>query len=362
MDALQKRPSESKTEFELRKGVVATQLDELERLMVEASEAAVRIAYDRAAGSAKIGFDGQGIEDTSFEAASKLFHKHDDAFTAIKKADDSVLSVRMNHPVDDLRKKNSGKIIDLMIADGEAKISNGKLAESEKEAARKLHTGIMNIARESIATGNINAFLEVVLDKNEELVGWGAVSVKDGDRLNELFKLIPQSGPGNEFTPAVATVNGVQIHKIAIADGYSTFLDKAFGKSSHAYIGVTNDYIWIGTGPGALEPLKAAIESAGKPQKSDVILQMEGHLLPWAKRIHKIVSEMAPPTSADAKTLRRENLRRLSQGIEALQDKDEATFDLQVDNGKFTGEIFVNTGVLRFLGMQLAQFSRDTLQ
>lgn len=363
MDALQKRPNEEKTEFEIRKGVVATQLDELERLMVEASEALLRLAVDRTANNTTVTFNAKGIAGTSFAEAADLFGKHKDAFTAIKKPDESVLSVRMNHPVDDMRKKNAAKVIELMTADAEAKIdAASKLSASEKEAAKKIHVGVMELARESIETGNINAFLEVVLDDNEELVGWGAFSVKDGERLNELLKLVPEAGEGNKFDPAVATVNGIAIHRVSVADGYSKVLDKLFGQNGSAYLGVSNDYIWVGTGPDALEPLKKAIASATPPADSDVILTMEGRLLPWAKRVHKLVEEMPSPTTAEDKQLRRDNLRRLAQGIEAFQSGDEATFEMQVENGEFAGKVFLNTGVLRFVGMLLAQFSRDTLQ
>lgn len=362
MDALQKRPTETKTEFDLRKGIIATQLDEVERLFVEASQADARVIIDKQNHTAEVLFNGKAIAETSLAASAGLFGKVKDAFGAIKKAEGSVLSLRVNHPIDKLRAANSNRIIDLIMADAAARLASTKeLSAAQKKASQELLDGVMQVTRDNIASGNINAFLETVPDSEGNLVSYGAMSVVNGERLNDILPLIADSGPGNKIEKAVEKIGNVTFHKISFAKGYLSLFDKLFGANNESWIGVSSDFVWIGTGPEALGPLKAAIESAAKPADSDVILKIDGNLLPWAERAKKLVEELPEPESLDDKQLRREHLLRLTQAIEAFTDKDEARFNMTVEDGKVSGQIFLNTGILRFIGMQIATFSRDTL-
>ena len=363
MDALQKRPAESKTQFELRRGIVAAQLDELERLLVEADRAEAKFIIDQPGNTCKIVFGGEPIADTSFAESVQQFGKHKDAFGAIGKADDSVLSLRVNHPIDQLRTRNSNKIIDLVIADVTAQLAAAtEMTKSQKDASAKLLDGVMQVTRDSIASGNINGFVETFPNKAGDLITYGAVSVTGGQRLNDILALIADSGEGNTFDKAAATVAGVTIHRIAFAEGYVPLFDRLFGVGQESYIGVSDDIVWIGTGSDSLEPLKKAIEAGQKQVDTDVVLQIEGHLLPWARRAKTLVDEMDEPQNIDDRQVRRDQLLQLTQAIDAFSDRDEAKFHMTVGGGKTSGEIFFNTGVLRFIGSQIAAYSRDTLE
>ena len=184
----------------------------------------------------------------------------------------------------------------------------------------------------------------------------------DGERLNETLPLIASSGKGNKIDAAFETVGGVTLHRISFARGYLAAFDKLFGAEKESYIGVSKNFVWIGIGPDSLEPLKAAINEAGEPTQTDVILHMDGHLLPWAKRAKTLLEQEPQPQSTEDKQLRRDNLVRLAQAVEAFASEDTAEFDMQVKDGKASGTIFLNTGVLRFIGKQIATFSRNTLE
>ena len=73
--------------------------------------------------------------------------------------------------------------------------------------------------------------------------------------------------------------------------------------------------------------------------------------------------ENAPePSSLDLQQNRRDALRTLKIATEVFEDKDDVKLEMKVVDGKATGEIFVNTGTLRFLGRMLAMYSKNNLE
>ncbi|MEZ6129304.1 MAG: hypothetical protein R3C59_11525 [Planctomycetaceae bacterium] len=363
MDTLQKRPSEAVTAFNLRRQIAENQLNEIERLLVEADTASARIVMDRKASSATVSFAATAIPDTSFAATLGQFQNTPDRFASVKKAAGSVLSVRGNHPIDEMRKGHANIIMKLLNEDAMSRLEkNAKLSAKEKEASQKLFDGIMEVAKDSVGTGNLNGFLETVLKGEDNFVSYAAINVKDGQRLDRILALINETGKDNSFKPAVAKVGDVSIHEVKLAKGYFKPFDVVFdGKTG--YVGVSDSIVWFGTGgTDALEPLKAAIADLKPPAESNVVLSIEGNLLPWAKRAKKIIEAEPEPTASTEQTRRRDALRHLGLAIEAFSAKDDARFSMQVKDGKASGEIFVNTGVLRFIGKALSSYSRTNLE
>ncbi|MEO2015310.1 MAG: hypothetical protein ABGZ53_13150, partial [Fuerstiella sp.] len=177
MDALLKRPSESVSEFNLRKGLISGQLKELERLMVEGNDLRARTFLNSEDKSARILFTGSGIPDTGLAQSIELFNKHQDVFASVAKAENSILSIRVNHPIDDLRQKISLDFIELLNTDVEARVvASENLSDTQKTAVRELHHGVMTVLKDSIESGNVNAFVESWLNAKDEFVAVGAVA------------------------------------------------------------------------------------------------------------------------------------------------------------------------------------------
>lgn len=363
MDALQKRPSESATEFDLRKGLVANQLSEFERLMVEALNASARIFLNRNEANARVLFASEAIADTSYAKSLALFGKHIDAFASVPKHENSVLSLRANHPIDELRQSNALKVIDLMRKDTEARLkADQQLSADEKVASQQLFDGIMDVVQDGIKSGNINAFVESTIDEDSTQTSFGAVSTINGERLADALALIAKTGKGNKVTPELAVVGDVKIHKVQLAKGYFELFDRLFGEEKTAYIGTSSNLTWFAAGEGSLDLLKTSIADLKEPAESDVVLTIESRLQPWAKRTTKLIEDSPEPETLDLQQQRRDVLRTLKIAVESFADKDDTRFEMKVVDGKATGEIFVNTGVLRFLGRQLALYSKNNLQ
>lgn len=364
MDALEKRPKESQTEFELRQGLLSVNLDELERLMVESSSLTARAILNAEALSAKVIYDSEGIPGTSLAKSLDLFNKHEDAFASVERAEGSALSVRINHPIDELRQQSGTQIIELMRNDVADRLkSNETMSAEQKTATQELFDGVMEVVTDGLKSGNLNAFMQSVPSGEDKFTSWGATVSVEPKRLDEVLKLIAKTGDGNEVSIALETVGSVSIHRIKLKKGFLKAYDSVFGEDAAVYIGTSENMVWFGAGPDALEPLKKAITDLKEPAESDVVLRAEGDLLPWAKYGKKLVEGLPKPVTVDDEQTRRDVLLRFTQAVASLKDADDdVTFDMNVEEGKLTGELSVNTGLLRFIGTQLETFSKNNLE
>lgn len=363
MDALQKRPSERSTRFDIRKELVSIQIDEVERLLVEAASASAKIVMDKKQGTANVSFDAIGIAGSSFSDSLKAFGPRQDAFASVKKAEGAILLVQTNTPIDDLRKGNFVDMIDLIETDAVSQMQkNEKLSADERVASADLAKGFMKVIRDTVNRGEWNGYAQTTLDREGEFVTCGAFAAKDGNRLDDTLALIAKTGAGNKIQPAVVKIGDVTVHEVTFAKGYFRPFDLIFeGKTG--YIGTSKDVVWIGTGgKSALEPLKAAIADLKEPAVTDVIMNVEGNALPWAKRAKRVMEAEEEPTAASEKIERRDNLRRLGLAVDAFSAKDDLRYSIGIKDGKAEGNIFANTGTLRFVGKLLADFSKYNLE
>jgi hypothetical protein len=364
MDLLQKRPAESITEFNLRKGAISHQLEELERLMVEGNDLRARAFLNLANKSARILFTGDGIPKTSLAQSIQLFNQHEDAFASVAKAENSILSLRVNHPIDDLRQNNANEFIELLNTDVEARIvASERLSDDQKTAVRELHSGVMTVLTDSIGSGNVNGFIETWLNADDKFVSVGGIAAVDASRLDDTLALIARTGTGNKVDIAVEKVGDVTIHRIQLAKGFLKLLDRFFGEDTAVLIGTSSDSVWFATGPDSLDALKKTISDLQEPAGSDVILRVEAKLLPWAKHAQKVVDATPEPVAVDDRRIRRDRKRDLARAVAAFGtgEQDDVKFDVTVNGGTVSGEVFINSGLLRFVGKELSGFSKDNL-
>lgn len=363
LDALQKRPSETKTQFALRKGLVSNQLLEIERILTEAAEANTVVGFDPQTFKATIDFDATAIVGSSFEKTLQEFGQTPDQFASIEKPEGSVFSLRANHPVDQLRQENLNRTMTLIQADATDRLSrNTEISDDVRKAANLLIEGCLLVARDTVAGGNLNGFWEKLPAAEGEFTGYGAVAVKDGERLVGILENVAETGSGNSIKVSIDKVGDVSIHEVKFKKGFFGVFDLLFdGKVG--YIGTSQDHVWFATGGEVgLAPLKAAIGSLKEPAENDVILTMDGNLLPLIEQTIRVVEKLEEPKTASLKVARRDYLSHLKIAAESLQTEDEASFRMDVANGKATGLIKFDTGTLRFVARMMATFSKNNLE
>lgn len=362
MEALQRRPEESSSEFELRKGTADIIYDELQRIYVEASSVRGWSILDRDNAVMSLAFDAAGIPASSFAESIGQFGETPDAFAGIQRLENSVLSGRLNHPVDSLRQKNAVRFIDLLTTDVNSRIdASESLQDSEKQATHQIYDDIAQVFRDGFASGNVNGFVEAIHDGSEfTLVG--AVSAPGSDSLVETLRQLPAARAGNEVMFDVAKVGDIAVHKIKLAEGFVELTDRLFGVGREFYVGLGQDQAWMATGPGALELLAAKIGEVGEPAVSDVVIDVDMKLLPWINRLYELAQEREPPEAVDDRAAYRENLLRLQQLSESLPDDDRVILSVTSAEEVVAGTAELHKGLLKFLGVQIAKMSKENLE
>ncbi len=361
MEALSKRPDETSTEFELRKGSAGYFYDEVERIYAEAADVDLRSNLDRDASTIQIFFDAAGIAESSLTQSVALFGQTPDAFAAIQPLAENVLSGRLNHPVDEMRKKNANGYIDLLTADVHRRIDSSEtLNDAEKAATRILYDDVTKVFRDGFNSGNVNGFVEAVHDGKQFTIV-GAVSAPGSETLAETLKQVPVARSGNEVELSVMTEGDIAIHRIRLAEGFVKLADDLFGANADYLVGLGNDQVWLATGPGALETLQSKIKESGEPKSNNNVLSAEFKLGPWVQRLRELAEDREQPEVVEDRAAWRENLVRLQQLAESLASDDELTLSVTSDAVAVNGSLQIHKGVLTFLGRQIAKVAKENL-
>jgi len=361
MEAIIKRPEEAATEFELRKGSATFFYDEVERTYAEATDVDLRANLDREASSIEIHFDAAGIADSSLATSIGMFGQSPDAFANILPLANNVLSGRLNHPVDEMRKKNAKAYIDLLTTDVHRRIDVSEtLNDAEKAATRILYDDVAKVFRDGFDSGNVNGFVEAIHDgKMFTIVG--AVSAPGSATLAETLKQVPLARTGNELEAAVTTEGNITIHRLRLAEGFVELADDLFGAGADYLVGLGDDQVWLATGPGALAILQSKIKEAVEPQTNNNALSASFQLGPWVQRLRELAEEREQPEAVEDRAAWRENLVRLKQLAESLTNDDELTLSVTSDGATVNGSLQFHKGVLTFLGRQIAKMTKENL-
>ena len=367
MALIKRRPDEKPTAFQLRQASGRQLYDEAERIMSEADQLLVTLTLDRtvpAAPKVNLRTTASAIAGTSMEATIAQYSGLTDAFAGLQRIKGSSLSIRVNHPLDQLRKKYLTETLTLTKADIEAGLTANKTrSDSEKEAFRKFTTGVFGVLEASVKSGHLNGIIESIPDTDDHSTSVAVFVSPAAAELNQILPLLTDAGKGNAVAMKAAKIGDVDIHKIQIAEGFIDSFDKLFGSHEDLFIGVGPEKVWIASGKNGLETLKTTITAVGAAAPNPVVLKIEGNLLPWAKRIDAVAKKEKPVNlTADEEKLRRERARVRERALAALATDDDFSLIITSEAGAWVGEFTSNTGLLRFIGKMMAAFSKENFE
>lgn len=366
MEAVKKRPDESATEFAIRTQSSKLLLDEGERLMAEANQVTLVLSLDKsnpAKLTASLKTNATAIPGTTLDAAIGQIGTQPDAFASLAKFEGSALSVRLHHPIDPMRQTNILDLLALTEKDMADRLKESKeRTESEKEMTLKSTTGVLEVVTDGIKTGYITAFVEAVPDGKGDFLSIAAFSAPTASKLNDVLPMLTAAGKGNVVEINVDKEGDVAIHRVQLVEGYSDFFDKYFGKKKDVFVGVGPAYVWLASGIGAKDKLKATIAGLGEPAPAQSPLHVEMHLLPWVQRLEDIAKTEPPAALPADQELQREKARQRARAIASFADSDGMSLDFTVQNGEVVGELKMETGLLRFVGKMMAAYSKANLE
>ncbi len=366
MDAIQKRPSEKATEFEVRQALTRHQLDELERLMAEATDIRAAAFIDGQQNKASINIRARAIPETSLAKTIAEFNTQPDAFDSVKRLPNSALSVRVNHPLDEMRQSHANEMLDLMKKDFDIRIEeDANLTADEKKSASELLAGLLNLTHDGIGTGYINAFVESVPLGEGKFTTVACLSAPNATRLNDLLPLLKSAGKNNAVEMDVAKAGDVQVHRIQLAEGFIGLVDRFFGKNQDLFVGVASSHVWLASGPDAQKSMTDIISSLGEPQQNGVVAHIEINALPWVKHLQEVSKtdsdEGKTPEEKEAeRALERTRLRAIDAMSKASDDS--IRMDAKVVDSVVEIDLSIDTGLMRFAGKMMAAFSKENFE
>lgn len=367
MEAIQKRPSESATEFELRKLAVKQQMDEGERVLAELARGFLSLVLDKkvpGAPTASLKLSASAIPGTSLDAAIQQINTQPDAFAGLRKFKDSALSGRLNHPVDPMRQANFIAFLALTEQDMADRLKASKeRTEAEKQTSLKVTTGVLDVIRSSINAGWMNGFVESVPDGKGDFTSVAAFSAPGAGDLTAVLPELANAGKGNLVEMNVDKQGDVAIHRIQLAEGYIDIVDRVFGAKKDLFVGIGPAHVWLASGVGGKEKLKETIAGLGAPQTTDHPVHLEINCLPWVQRFEEAARKDPPGKTPEEQEVQREWARRRARAIASFQNGgDRIVLDFHVKNGQVTGDLTLDHGLLRFAGKLMSAFSKANFE
>jgi len=188
-------------------------------------------------------------------------------------------------------------------------------------------------------------------------------SSPDAANMTNVLPDLANAGKGNQVEMNVDTQGDVAIHRVQLAEGYIDIIDRIFGAKTDVFVGVSPTHIWLASGPGAVAKMKQTIAGLGAPQPSENPVHLEVNLLPWVQKFDEIAKKDPPGKTPEELESQRKWARRRARAIASFQTGgDGAVLDFLVKNGEVTGELSLQSGVLRFGGKLMSAFSKANFE
>jgi hypothetical protein len=357
LGALVQGKTETPNEFAVRKLTVEHQLDELERLYAEASQARVGWRLDTQQGRGRFELAVAPIPGTSLDNMIAALGQRPSRFTNIPRTKDTVLSARINHPLDQLRQDNFRETLQLLskISKDEIAADTTRTAE-QKDAAAQVVDLIYDLLDANLKAGLAEGFAEVQPRGNGRHTGVAAMQSVNGNAAIDILKQLAKTRANRQVQLNMDQQGDVSMHSVEVTEqehpGYADF----FGNNL-LYVGTSKDAVWLAAGPEAVATLKTAIGQAAQPGQAggaaDLAIDAYAKLGPFVELMHKRVGMKGDP--------QRQKWRRLA--IEAFQPGDDV-LDLRIGrvDANLRGEMIALPGILRYIGKMFADFSKENLK
>ncbi len=366
MAAIKKQPSESKAAFALRRLAAEHQMDEAERFLADIDRLTAGFNLKPKAAGATLSMDLKPIEGSELAGTIADFGKTISIFSNVKREPNAILSLRVNHPLDDMRKENFAEFWDKTLPDSVERIDKSELSSGEKASAKELAKHILGMLKLGSDAGIIDAFVEVTKEPNGKHTMISGLKVPPGCDLMKMLELVPKANTKQKLEKNVARYGDTDIHKLIMSTKYKAEFNDFFANDGVIWVGISDNGLWTAVGSaGAENKLKAAIEEVGKESTGEMgapAIDLMAHLRPWIDLKNKVEARLPVPKEKKKKS-RRQEMRDLGRrALDSMTDKDDViTFKLKRLEDRIEGVTEYGTGVIRLLGKLLAKFSKENL-
>ncbi len=347
--------SESQESFDLRELLFEHQLDEIERLYVEAARLLLVSHFDLAKKTLSADFQLKAIPNTALAKSVQSLNQAPLSFANVPQSPRSNMSLRVRFPLDEMRRQNLTETLEMLrkIAHKEADENKNKTA-GQQDAADEVIDLSFQLLLDNVKGGLADGFFESHSNPDGTSTAIGAFKAENGNAPIEILKLLEKTRADQKVELNLDKEGGVAFHSFLVSEDQHPGFRNFFG-GFKVYVGTSDDAIWLGAGPNVLEEMKTAIREVAKPnqgQASDPFFTVSGRIAPWL--------ELHQKSYPDAGSNAFRDYRRMM--IEAGQPGDDRFQGwLNREGDTVVGKWSAQPGWARFLGKYLADFAKENL-
>ncbi len=353
LGALKKKKEETDADFDLKKKVLESQFDEGERFFVESENLLLGWTTDAEKSQGRLDVELSAIPGTSLEKVIGELGTTPSYFANIARSENPIFSGRLNHPLDEPRRKSLTELA-VLLRDRAKSDADGYANRSaeEKAATKNLADKIFDMLTAGLKAGIADGFIEVHANASGKNTLVGGFRTADGTAVVDILKILPESKKGRQTKLDADAEGDVKIHEVTVSETDHPHYQSFFG-GTVLYVGSSKEAVWCAAGENALAELKAAIKKRSEPGAAPAtdapFGQIYVKLLPWIK-----LREERDPKQGSPK-MRKISLEAFGQG------DDIVSGEIRRVDKKLVGQLTVQTGILRFAGKATADFSRENL-
>jgi len=346
--AIKQRKGEDDDVFKLRKLAVEQQLNELQRMYVEAREIMLGWVTSVEQKHGALNVTLSALPETSLAQSIALIGQTPSYFAAYKVDTNAPLSGVINFPLDEMRKEHLANWLKASRPVAKKEIAESTtIAAGDKERAQKIADTVYNLLDYSVSQGVFDGFIDVQPAEGGLYTALGGMKVDGSIVVNGLKEI---GGEGTQI--AFEKQGDFELHSVQLP---STRLEmqQLFGKETTLYLATSADAVWYAIGPGALERLRSAPESLSKGEAAASTTALAFHIKfsPWLQAIDQ---RLTRDKKGDA-AARQRALAAFKPGGDTMD------FALYRENDVVKLQMVVHEGVLRFVGQVMAKFVSENL-
>ncbi len=353
--AVKPRTNETPEQLALRRETLALQLREGERFFAESETLSLGFRLDPKTKQAHLDINLAALPDTDLDKAINELANTPSHFANVSRADDSILSFRINHPLDAFRRASLQSVLAATQKAIQANIAGTASAtDAQKAASNTALNTVVTVIQSTLAKGLLDAFIQVTPTPAGGNVMVAGIRTNQGQQLRAALVAIPDSTEPTDVQLDSEKIGDVTLHVVTVPAKLRADFASIFGDATTMLVGTSDNAAWCAAGPGALEALKAAIDEQAAqpaPDKADpAFFDLAIQLGPWIQALDK---RMGTAGEVDDRKL----------AIKAFADgQDTLELKLQRVDNRVVGRTTLGTGVLRFLGKKVAEFSKENLE
>lgn len=397
LDGIQKRPSESNNEHALRIAVLDQQLSMFQQYFVESRGLSIGSHIDQSKAVAIFDLTFNALDGTQLSKDIERVTAEPSYFAAVEPVKDSVLTTRIHFMLNEAATTKLKKVYGLTetVAKEESAANDGLTAD-EKTSRSKLSELMNTILTQSAELKVIDCFVDVVPSGSSHAFVMGVRS-KGQAEINSAIDEIVAGREGLKLTKEIANIEGTVLHKLELGEDAPAALKELYGDGFDTVIlGVSDEAFWIAFGEKAEEELGVriqAVQAAVDVKGDGVIFSFDAKVAPLVKSLNELLNdensligelyqERQAKRSEQKKLKEEENeesederpAREAAQNFLSFEwveniigtmkgEDDTLKFEMKVNEaGAIQGNGFAHKGILKAIGVMIADFADENLQ